>query len=59
MSGGASDDSETVDALEQLDAQGGQSWIALRLSDDEATLYRSGKPSALDSDILAVVDSTH
>ncbi len=59
VSGGASDDSETVDALEQLDAQGGQSWIALRLSDEEMTLYSSGNPSVLDSDILAVVDSTH
>jgi signal transduction histidine kinase len=59
VSGGASGDRETVDALEQLDAQGSQSWIALRLSDDKATLFRSGIISTLDSGILKEVDSTH
>ena len=59
VSGGAADDRETVDALEQLDTQGSQSWIALRLSDGRAVLFRSGETPVLDSGMLKEVDSTH
>ena len=59
VSGGAVDDREMVDALEQLDTQGSQSWIALRLSDGQAVLFRSGEIPVLDSGMLQEVDPTH
>jgi signal transduction histidine kinase len=48
---------ETVSALEQLDAQGGQSWVSLRLSDGKNTLFQSKNSTRFDEELIEKADS--
>ncbi len=59
VSNGPSYGNEMVTTLGQLDAQGGQSWISLLLSDGSNTLYQGKNRTEFDDDILEDVDATH
>lgn len=53
------DDDETVSTLEQLDMQGGQSWVSLRLSDGKYTLFQSKNKTEFDDEVFEDVDAAH
>lgn len=48
---------ETVGALEQLDAQGGQSWVSLRLSDGKKALFQSKNSLKFDEKLVLEADA--
>jgi signal transduction histidine kinase len=50
--GAASKDDSTASTLEQLDAQGGRSWMSLRLSDGSRTLFQSKNASVFNRAML-------
>ena len=47
---------ELVDTLTQLDAQGGQNWISLRLSDSDGIIYVSRSPGIFRDNLTGSVD---
>ena len=47
---------DLVDALTHLDAQGGQSWLSLRLSDGVDTIYVSREPGLFRDDLVRSAD---
>jgi len=46
-----------VDAITRLDEQGGHNWLALRLSDNESTIYVSRMPGIFSDDLINNVGS--
>jgi len=47
---------ELVDTLTQLDAQSGQNWRSLRLSDSEGIIYASREPGLFSDDLIRSAD---
>ena len=61
--GGTSEDAardreynELIDTLTQLDAQGGQNWLSLRLSDGDGVIYASRSPGLYRDDLTRSSD---
>jgi len=56
-SGQDRDYNELVDTLTQLDAQSGQNWLSLRLSDSDSIIYASREPGLFSNDLIDNVDA--